>query len=153
MKGLNDYQKGVRELRMMLNSYLAEKNRRLLDDDVSYDRYTAQVVSQFQKDKNLPVTGEVDYSTWCEIQRNHLYYLKRLNCVYPPSNNPQLSVYYVIQAKINNLSNRYINIESVPISGNLDEATRQLLKQFQCICHLPQTGEVDCVTWEIIMAM
>lgn len=153
MKTLNDHERGVYEAKVMLNSYQAYRNKRLLNEDTFFDPYTSIVVKDFQNEFQLPATGIIDYDTWTQLYRFYRYYNKQIACIYPASNNPYMSIYYVVQAKINSLSNKYMNISSLELTGELDDDTSSAIKQFQSIFGLPQTGEIDCLTWSMLISI
>lgn len=150
---LNDYDKGVKEVKVMMNAYHQDKNKPLLEEDIYFDDRLTQSVMSFQQDKGLEANGVVDYKTWALLSECLDNYLEEKNCRFPPSNNPQTSVCYVMQAKIINLSKEYYNIQPVELNGEYNEETRSAVKHIQRICNLDSTGEIDCKTWNLLLKL
>jgi murein L,D-transpeptidase YcbB/YkuD len=55
---------------------------------------------------------------------------------------------YILQAVLQVLSNAYSSITPPTHSGVLDDATTFSVQSFQELSGLPQTGEVDKITWK-----
>ena len=125
---------------------------------------TEAAVRKFQEIFNLPVTGEVDKSTWYSIKR---YYtgVKKLSELAAEgitleeaslpfgeevsegmSGIPVRTVQYYLSVIA------YFNgsLEPVPISGYFDSGTVAAVERFQSFYGLPVTGIVDNSTWNEI---
>lgn len=59
----------------------------------------------------------------------------------------------VIQSILLTLSQEYPDIPEVSITGTYDARTARAVKAFQEITGLPQTGNVDRVTWNMLAAV
>ncbi len=125
---------------------------------------TEAAVRKFQEIFNLPITGEVDKSTWYSIKR---YYtgVKKLSELAAEgisleeaslpfgeevsegmSGVPVRTVQYYLSVIA------YFNgsLEPVPISGYFDSGTVAAVERFQSFYGLPVTGIVDNATWNEI---
>ncbi len=55
---------------------------------------------------------------------------------------------YILQAVLIVLSQIYASITPPGMNGKMDEATATSLEAFQALSGLPQTGELDKITWK-----
>jgi hypothetical protein len=55
---------------------------------------------------------------------------------------------YLVQVMLGALAEIYSSLLAPAISGILDEATADALSSFQQLSALPQTGELDKITWK-----
>lgn len=126
--------------------------------DGIYGNQTMNAVSAFQRTHGLPITGVADQNTWDAIVAVYEPTLIRVGpaqvveLILQPSQvirrgdrEPNI---YLIQAMLLVLSQIYQSISPPSQSGTLDEATSTALESFQSLTGLPQTGEVDKVTWK-----
>ena len=58
------------------------------------------------------------------------------------------AIVYLAQVILTILSDNYHCVPSPPITGILDDATRDALEHFQQLCGLPITGDLDRHTWK-----
>ena len=137
---------------------------RISDVDGIFTLETQAAVRAFQEIFNLPVTGEVDKSTWYRIKQ---YYngVKRLSVLASEgitleeasvpfegelsegdSGIPTRTVQYYLSIIA------YFNgsLQPVPLSGIFDSATVDAVERFQAFYGLPVTGIVDNDTWNTI---
>ncbi len=149
----------VRSLQTMLR-VLAEDDGvspAVIPDGIFGDR-TRQAVYSFQQKNGLPPTGLADQPTWERIAAAHAPALVRVGPAEPlrlilnPSQvigageaHPYL---FLIQSMLITLAEIYGSIVAPGTSGVLDEATADALASFQYLSALPQTGELDKVTWK-----
>ena len=149
----------VRSLQTMIRVIAQDDPRQppLIPDGI-YGNQTATAVSTFQRNNGLPVTGVTDQITWEAIvaayepaliradQAQPLYILLQPGQVIRKGErNPNI---YLVQAILMVLSETYASISQPSQSGILDEATAISLASFQEMSALPQTGELDKVTWK-----
>ena len=150
----------IRSLQTMLR-VLSEDDREnlpFLIPDGIYGTQTRQAVAAFQRKYGIPVTGITDQSTWERIVEEHHPALIRLGPAQPlrlilnpnqvirrGESHPYL---FLVQGMLLTLSDIYGSILPPGISGVLDEATAQSLEGFQYLSSLPQTGELDKITWK-----
>lgn len=126
--------------------------------DGIYGSSTMEAVSQFQREHGLPVTGVTDQRTWETITAEYGPALVRIDAAQPlqlilnpgqvlrkGENHPYL---YLIQAMLVALSDAYGSVPAPPMSGVLDLATGEAVAAFQYLSDLPQTGEIDKITWK-----
>ena len=125
--------------------------------DGIYGVQTTAAVSAFQRNRGLPATGVTDQLTWESIVAAYEPALiiaapaQPLEIVLDPgetftrgSTDPDI---YIVQAVLTVLSNAYSSITPPGNSGVLDEATAISLISFQEMTGLPQSGELDKLTW------
>ena len=149
----------VRSLQQMLRTIheADERHPRIIPDGI-YGRKTLEAVSAFQRLHGLPVTGVADQATWDAIARAYEPALVEVDHAQPVeiilntgavlrrgSESPYL---YLAQSMLLVLAEQYASITTPTHSGILDEATAQSLASFQALANLPQTGELDKVTWK-----
>ncbi len=149
----------VRSLQTMLR-ILAEDDRTLspIIPDGIYGSQTRNAVSAFQRKYGIPVTGVTDQATWERIVTEQTPALVRLGPAEPLQLilNPNQVIrrgerhpyLYLVQSMLVALGQIYGSITAPGISGVLDEATADALSSFQYLSALPQTGELDKITWK-----
>lgn len=149
----------VRSLQTMLRVIAQEDERQpsVIPDGI-YGAQTMQAVTAFQRNHALPVTGVADQRTWESIYTVYGPALIRVGPAQPlelvlepgqvfrrGDTDPDL---YIIQAILLVLSQLYKSISPPSMSGTLDEPTAFSIETFQELNDLPQTGELDKVTWK-----
>lgn len=151
--------RSVRSLQTMLRVLAVDdaELRRIIPDGI-YGSQTRNAVYQFQRSRGLPATGVTDQITWDRIVADYEAALIRLQPAQPlqillepgqvlrrGSRNPCI---YVIQAVLKTLSEVYESLPAPPLTGTLDEATADSIASFQYLSGLPQTGQLDKITWK-----
>ncbi len=126
--------------------------------DGIYGSSTMDAVSQFQREHGLPVTGVTDQQTWETIVAEYHPALVRADAAHPlqlilnPGQVLKRGEYhpylYLIQSMLLALSEVYASVPAPPITGVLDIPTGESVSAFQFLSDLPQTGEIDKVTWK-----
>lgn len=149
----------VRSLQTMLR-ILAEDDDELLSliPDGIYGNQTQQSVATFQQKYGIPLTGVVNQATWDRIVAEQSPALVRLGPAEPlrlilnpnqiirrGESHPYL---FLVQSMLTTLAEIYGSLLAPAISGILDEATADALTSFQYLSALPQTGELDKITWK-----
>lgn len=149
----------VRSLQTMLR-VLAENDRRLptVIPDGIYGPTTMQAVAAFQRQKALPATGITDQRTWDLVAQDYDIALTLIDSAQPieiildpgqvfrqGDSSPYI---YLLQAILAQLSNDHPSIESPSHNGVMDAPTARALAAFQVLADLPETGELDRLTWK-----
>ncbi len=149
----------IRALQSMLRVIAdnAPDTESLIPDGI-YGPETLRVVSAFQRDHGLPVTGMTDLETWELIvahyepalieqeEAQHLHIILNPGQVVRKGEwHPHL---YLVQGILAALAQVYSSIQEPGFSGLLDEATEDALFSFQQLSGLPATGHLDKQTWK-----
>ena len=149
----------IRSLQTMLRVIAQEDERQpsLIPDGI-YGNQTTAAVSAFQRNHGIPATGVADRNTWEQIVDAYEPALvwvgpaQPLEIILEPGQiirrgDAQPNV-YILQAVLIVLSDIYASITPPGMNGVLDDATAASLEAFQALSGLPQTGELDKVTWK-----
>ena len=149
----------IRSLQTMLR-VIAENDDRyetLIPDGI-YGNATMSAVTRFQKNHGLNVTGITDQETWDHIVAAYEPALvnvdeaQSIDIILNPGQvirrGEQSPYLYIAQSMLLVLAQEYASITTPTHSGILDEATAQSLASFQALADLPQTGELDKLTWK-----
>lgn len=149
----------VRSLQTMLRVIGMDAGRDLtVIPDGIFGPQTQAEVSRFQRERGLSVTGVVNQETWERIVLEYRDALTRLAPAEPiriilnPGKVFRLGErsYYIflIQAMLHAMAEIYGSLDAPPITGEYDAYTAEAVALFQGMSGLPQTGEVDKVTWK-----
>ena len=130
--------------------------------DGIFETQTEDALREFQRLRNIPVTGSADQDTW---ERLYIDYRSSLAYNSPPR---QISVFpldppgYVltlgsggfvvaaIQHMLRELSHSYSFLSVVNTTGIYDEQTANAVRLFQQQNRLPTDGNVGLLTWNAI---
>ncbi len=149
----------IRSLQTMLRviAQSDEKQPSVIPDGL-YGNQTMRAVTAFQRNNGLPATGITDQATWDTIVAAYEPALveaapaQPLEIILSPgqvigrgTSSPNV---YIIQAVLQVLSDAYSGITPPSHSGIVDEATYFSIQTFQEMAGLPQTGEVNKLTWK-----
>lgn len=148
----------VRSLQTMIRVIAQnDPNQPSLIPDGIYGVQTTGAVSAFQRNHGLPTTGVTDQTTWDAIVAAYEPALIVAGPAQPleiildsgeilkrGSTDPDI---YIVQAVLTVLSDAYGSITPPGHSGILDEPTAVSLITFQEMVGLPQSGELDKLTW------
>ena len=149
----------VRSLQQMLRTIHEADSRhvRLIPDGI-YGRKTMEAVSTFQRLHGLSITGVADQATWeaiaaayepARIQVDHAQPVEIiLNAGEVLARGAESPYLFLAQSMLLVLARQYGSVTEPSHSGILDEATAQSLASFQSLAELPQTGELDKITWQ-----
>ena len=129
-----------------------------LHPDGRFNQQTEDAVSAFQRLYSLPVTGQVNLATWNKIQEVYKEYESLHGAPLPlplfhtwespVQSGAAEDCVYGIQLMLNRLHQWYPRYNSLEVTGVYDQATEQLVRQFQEASLLPVTGTVDTGTWD-----
>lgn len=131
--------------------------------DGIYSDQTYQSVKSFQKTFGLPETGVVNQQTWEKI----ISVYENIEKFYGPPTQISLipnaemkicteeknELLYAIQSLILCLAHKFRNVPSVDICGVNNEECVNSIKKIQEICGLPQNGEINKQTYDMIAAI
>lgn len=149
----------IRSLQTMLE-VIARDDQTLPDliPDGIYGQSTRAAVTQFQKKYSLPITGIVDLQTWemiVAVYDDAIIQVEKaepIEVLIPPGKiyrygerSPNI---YLLQSLLIQLSFLHSQIPAPEHTGVLDGPTASSLKVFQGLSGLPETGELDRITWK-----
>ncbi len=149
----------VRSLQTMLR-VLAEDDTSLptVVPDGIYGQTTMRAVTEFQRREGLPLTGVADQITWDRIAARYEPALVRTGKAEPIEIIMDPNQVYILgdegpyiilmQAMLIWLSRDHALIATPAASGIFDADTQTALSGFQQAAGLPQTGQLDKVTWK-----
>lgn len=149
----------VRSLQTMLRA-LAKSDPKLITvvPDGIYGQTTIQAVSQFQRENALPVTGITDQKTWDMIAEAFEKALiiqsaaEPVEIIMDPGQvftlGDEGAYIYLMQSLLIWLSRDHSAINAPRHTGTFDTDTQLALSAFQQLAGLPQTGQLDKVTWK-----
>ena len=126
-------------------------------------REAEQAVREFQRQQELPVTGETDNATWDQIVA---VYTRKSPAVLPAapvrirwtpnqvlpagSRNSHL---FLMQAMLQALGRFFVNAPAVRATGVHDAASVAAVRWLQKLSGLPQTGAIDQTTWAYLSGL
>lgn len=124
-----------------------------------YNRETITAVKAFQREYDLPETGSIDPITWNKIVSVYRSYIRIEPMPYNafPSEKyiahigEKGQIIYILQAMLVDISNSYDNAPKISVTGEYDIATYEMVRFFQRKTGLPQSGNVDSTTWNMLV--
>ena len=127
--------------------------------DGVYSNETAEAVRAFQREYGLPQTGAADPATWNSIVSVYRGYLSGAPIPYAAFPSAGYKAHpgdhglliYIIQAMLSDIGEKYDNAPPVKICGDYDDPTSAAVKRFQQWCGIPQSGQVDSGTWNMLV--
>lgn len=149
----------VRSLQTMLR-VLAEDDPKLptVIPDGIYGQTTMAAVTEFQRRESLPLTGITDLITWNRIVEQYELALIRLDSAEPiqiimdPGEVFRLGdegpYIFLAQSLLIWLSKDHDTIIEPEHTGCYDLPTQSAVAAFQTLAGLPETGELDKITWK-----
>ncbi len=130
--------------------------------DGIFETTTANSLKAFQQMAALPVTGKADRETFERLFEEYEASLLRNSSPVPIAHFPRISTGYALQEgdesflvrllqyALRELSIIYGGAEDLEETGVYDTDTADAVKDFQKRNGLPQTGEVDRITWDTL---
>lgn len=149
----------IRNLQTMLRTiaYDSDTLRTIIPDGI-YGNDTTSSVSDFQRERGLPVTGVADQQTWDALV---LAYEEALVNALPAQsldilfdseadfeNGQKMSYLLLAQTMLQEISAKYNCISPPEINGRMDDRMTTSLSDFQDMCDLPMTGKLNKTTWK-----
>lgn len=139
-------------------SYFNSSIPRVIPDGF-YGKETALAVRAFQREYGLPETGAVDSMTWNKIVEE---YKRRLHAkplaynIFPSSGyvlrkGDSGLIVYVVEAMLNEIGRSYDNMPELRVTGVYDDSTETAVRRFQSRVGIPQNGNVDSSTWNMLV--
>lgn len=149
----------IRSLQTMLRLLSRDDGRYLsVVPDGIYGPQTQQAVARFQKLSGLPADGITDQATWQQIAAAYRGALVRVGKAEPieillepgqvlraGEESPYL---YLMQSMLIFLAEEEPALIRPDHTGVLDGKSQQALSAFQALAGLPQTGQLDRLTWQ-----
>lgn len=137
-----------------------EGNIPLINPDGKYGRETAEAVKEFQACHKMKPTGVTDLETWNAIREaasEDIASLSEGEAIFPfPSPSyvtcpgEKSPIVYIIQIILGEISPVYDGFENVAVTGVYDGETTRFVRLFQRLNRLPETGNVDRITWDAL---
>lgn len=153
----------VLELQQALRAVLAASGYpAALYPDGFFGPETGRAVRLFQRLYSLPETGEVDQALWEAViaasrQVNRGQEVSRLPVfpnagfvMQPGSTGDLVSE---VQRLLREVSRQYRNIPSPAVTGVYDGPTEAAVRRFQQGGNLPETGMLDRLSWNLLVAL
>lgn len=149
----------IRNLQTMLRTvaYDEDTPRTVISDGV-YGADTTSAVSDFQRERGLPVTGMADQNTWDALVIAYEEALinrlpaQSLDILFDSEedfeNGQKISYLLLAQVMLCEIAAKYNCISSLEINGKMDDMTTTSLADFQHMCDLPMTGKLNKSTWK-----
>ena len=149
----------IRSLQTMLR-VLAEDDPSLptVVPDGIYGQTTMRAVTEYQRKADLPLTGITDQKTWDHIVQSYENALIRVDKAEPieiimdPGQVFRLGdegpYIYLMQTLLIWLARDHDQITEPQHTGIFDSQTQAALAAFQALAGLPETGELDKITWK-----
>lgn len=156
----NQKKQHIIELQTYLHAIALMNNKiPLIIPDGIYGKETSLAVRAFQREYGIPETGNTDPDTWNKIVSVYRSYLRSQPlpyAVFPSAkyiarNGDRGQLIYIIQAMLHEIGTSYDNAPDVEICGNFNELTIEAVKRFQQWSGLPQNGNVDSGTWNMLV--
>lgn len=150
----------IRSLQTMLRAIAGDDTTRptVIPDGI-YGPQTVRAIADLQRREGLPVTGETDQDTWDVLVALYEPALIRLEAAQPLNillepgevieigqKHPNI---YIVQGILLAFSEAY-GAPKVSATGVLDTETSLALQDFQRMHNLPQTGQLDKLTWRLL---
>ncbi len=161
MYDITDTSSAVREVqRYLLELFYSGDSRIHVAVDGIYDDRTRTAVKEFQRNYDLPVTGEVDSVTWDRLYLAYrlAYDQRQADAGIPPDISFPVSVgsrgegVKTLQLAISQMAIRYrIDIPVEP-TGLYSYATAEAVTRLQKIYGFTETGRVDAAFYELLLA-
>lgn len=128
--------------------------------DGTYGEDTKNAVSAFQRENGLPVTGELDSTTWdglYKLYKEAALFFSELESISPRAvGETPLTIgsagypVYIIQIMLNTIAQFYDNLSGTAINGIYDNDTAEEVRRIQSIAGLPETGQLNRATWNAL---
>ena len=154
----------VKSLQQMLRTiaFVSEGYPSLIPDGI-YGSSTEEAVRTFQRNFNLPVTGQVDYDTFLGIVEVYDDAIEQLNILNGPVQRFPVSlsirpgqshpIIYVVQGMLGALHDTYPEIKKPSLIGTIDTITADDIRLIQTLSGIPVTGAINSQTYQRIQQL
>jgi peptidoglycan hydrolase-like protein with peptidoglycan-binding domain len=141
---------------------LVDSTAPLVPIDGIFDTQTKNALIDFQIRNNLPPTGIADRTTWDLLYTQYLDILESTSlpqAIIPFPSYPRdyrikkgekSFLVAVLQYMLNEIGIIYNVFDALEINGEFDDATEQIIRDFQERNGIEISGEVDRTTWGLI---
>lgn len=156
----NQKKQHIAELQKYLHaiSYQNERIPTVIPDGF-YDNQTANAVRAFQREYNLPETGNTDYATWNKIvsvykkmlQANPVPYDIFPSSKYIMHKGDSGLLVYILEAMLDDIGAQFDNMPRLNVDGVYGNDTANAVSYFQKKVGLPSNGTVDSGTWNFLV--
>lgn len=141
-------------------SYINTEIPRIVPNGI-YSKETIFAVRAFQREYGLSETGSTDPVTWNKIVSVYREYTRTEPVAYNAF--PSASyvahvgehgqIVYILQAMLNDIGNNYDNAPKITVGGEYNKETSEAVRFFQKKIGLPQSGNVDSGTWNMLVTV
>ena len=158
---MNEKQKVIYEIQDYLRniSYYNEKVPFIVSDGI-YGDETREAVLIFQQIYNLEQSGNVNFETWkklVEINERATEVLAQPfplapvdNSDFPIRQGDKGPVVKHVKLMLDYLAESFVNFEKQTDTDGFDFKTNEEIRRWQRVAALPETGEVDKQTWNML---
>ena len=126
----------------------------LIGADGIFGRETKEAVKCFQSDREMEITGEVDYFTWREIfaeRKRALEFLQEPFQTVPSKSRDfplrENEENYLVRCLNTMLSMVFLGFKSLDGRNIYDSETKKAVREWQRVCRIKETGICDKKTW------
>ena len=161
MYDVRDKKNAVRELQ----TYLLELSRVIPGlpshpPDGVFSERTRDDLLIFQTHAGLPATGVADYDTWCAVKREYDAAIRVKKCsealpfpmTLPLSPGSRGTSVTLLQSVIGELAEEYRTLPAQNVTGEYGSATAYAVGVLQRRYGLPESGNLDPLTWGRILS-
>lgn len=144
----------VYDMQVMLAEVMPEQE---LNPDGIFGNNTKNAVCAFQKSAALPVTGEVNETTWNRLREEYQKDMvftqpaRPVQIVMQPNQTIKAEEenlnLYLVQAMLHTIGKLYLSVPKVNLTGKNDAQTQKAISWLQGCSGLAQTGQLDKNTW------
>lgn len=141
-------------------SYINSAIPRIVPNGI-YNNEMIFAVRAFQREYGLQETGSVDPVTWNKIvsvYRSHIMAEPMAYNAFPSAKyvahaGEKGQIIYILQAMLADISSNYDNAPDIAVTGEYNKETSGMVRFFQKKSGLPQSGNVDSTTWNMLVTV
>lgn len=140
----------------------AESDEPAVIPDGIFSEETAEYVRAFQKNKGLDVTGKVDFATFEALrdENERAIFEASLPIQVMAIGNEDLPLSYgdendfvqKLKMMLDFVADAYGNFPKLKKDSFFDKDTEEAVRRWQSVIFVPETGEVDKITWNSLAA-
>ena len=155
---LTEKERTIFEIQQYLrNIAKSESDEPAIIPDGIFSVETAEYVRNFQKSKGLNTTGRVDFATFEALrdENERVVFEASLPIQVMAIGNEDLPLSYgdendfvqKLKMMLNFVADAYDNFPKLKRDSFFDEDTEEAVRRWQSVIFVPETGEVDKITW------